>query len=103
MGQVDGLGHVGPAQQPGRYRMFAAKIHRHPTQREAADAAGGGNYAGLVKPVLTVTAAGDDATRGMDGETIATTRYQVHAASLGARSDKDTRGRDLLSHSVGML
>jgi len=51
--------------------MFAAKIHRHPTQRAAADAAGGGggNYAGLVKPVLTVTAAGDDATRGMDGET----------------------------------
>ena len=49
--------------------MFAAKIHRHPTQREAANAAGGGNYAGLVKPVLTVTAAGDDATRGMDGET----------------------------------
>ena len=35
--------------------MFAAKIHRHPTQRAAADAAGGGgggNYAGLVKPVL---------------------------------------------------
>jgi len=85
--------------------MFAAKIHRHPTQRAAADAAGGGgggNYAGLVKPVLTVTAAGDDATRGMDGETIATTRYQVHTASLGARSDiKDTRGRDLLSHSEG--